>query len=155
MFVNDHQTSLFQAHYSSIWIGSCSSDFIPDMMRLTGLQIAADRIHADLYVPQRYTTTFISNVEKNKTISVLASSVHSFEAYQLKGQYLGSRPCNAEEEQLQQAYVRGFAQTLQQLGLRNGLNFRKYYQDPSLAIRMKIEALFEQTPKSGTGNKLQ
>ena len=154
MIISDHQINLLQASYTSIWLGSCSSDYIPDMVRLSGARVAEDKLHLNLYVPQLYTHTFFKNVQENAKISFLCSSTLSFEAYQIKGLYLDWRPCTSEEVDYQQQYLNGFAKNLEDFGLRSGFNFVNYYKEPGIAIRMRSEEMYEQTPKSGTGNKI-
>lgn len=154
LLLNDQQMSLMQAPYSSIWMGSCSLERTPDIARLTGVLIADDRVHLDLFIPQKYANTFFNNIQNNLNISFLCASTQSFEAYQIKGIFINWRHCNAEEQRYQQNYVQGFANNLIGIGVRSVVNFVNYYQEPSIAIRMRSEAIYEQTPKAGTGNKI-
>ncbi|WP_224995796.1 hypothetical protein [Cesiribacter sp. SM1] len=125
-----------------------------DILRLSGIVVAEDRLHLDLLVPEQYARTFFKNVAENRKISVLCASVFSYEAYQVKGIYLGFRPSTPEEAEYQKNYFYGFSRSMLDIGVKSGLFFADYYQEPSLAIRMKSEEVYDQTPKVGTGNKI-
>lgn len=154
MLLNDHQIRLLQAHITSIWLGSCVPEQSTDIMRLTGARLAEDKLHLDLFVPVQFTETFFNNLQENQKISFLCSSTRTFEAYQVKGIYLGHRACTQEEIRYQQAYMEGFTQNLVAIGVKAGLAFANYYQEPTIAIRMRSEEIYEQTPKAGTGKKV-
>lgn len=152
--LKDNQISILHADSASIWAGNCSAGHTPDIIRLSGALVAEDRLHIDLLVPQRYTETFFKNIRENPKISLMYSSILTFEAYQVKGVYLNHRPCTPEEIGYQHTYLAGFGRNVLTLGVRAGLCFSRYYTEPSIAIRMKAEEVYEQTPKAGTGNKI-
>lgn len=154
MLLNEYQISLLQAPITSIWMSSCTPGEYTDIVRLSGLRIAEDKLHIDLYVPQHYSDTFLRNIQVNQKISLLGSSTHTFEAYQVKGVYVSHRACTQEEIQYQKKYMEGFAQNLVLLGIKAGLVFANYYKDPCIAIRMKSGEIYEQTPKPGAGKKI-
>ncbi|WP_224995794.1 hypothetical protein [Cesiribacter sp. SM1] len=154
MLLTDHQTDLLQAHYTSTYVGYSGANSLTDIIKLSGVLVNEDRVHIDLFVPELYTQTFVKNIQENVKLSCLFTSVYTLETYQIKGTYLGTRPCTAAEINLQKAYVEGFGQHRVNLGMKNGLAFVKYYREPGIAIRMRAEEIYEQTPKTGTGKKI-
>lgn len=154
MELTDHQINILQHPFTSIWFGSCAMGQSTDIVRLTGARIAEDKLHLDLFVPEYYAGTFFKNVQENKKVSFMCSYTHTFEAFQIKGVYVSHRACTQEEVGYQLAYMQGFAQNLLFLGIKAGLSFEKYYRNPSMVIRMKGEEIYEQTPKTGAGNKI-
>ena len=154
MELTDHQIGLIHASFSSTYLGSSSSNRLTDIIKLSGAKVADDKSHIDLFTSQQYTKAFFKNVHENPRVSFLLTSIYTLEAYQLKGIYIGHRLCTAEEIKYQMAYVEGFARHRVNIGMKNGFAFTTYYRDPSIAIRVKAEEIYEQTPKTGTGKRI-
>ena len=154
MVLQDHHKDLLEAHFTSTYAGSSSAALLTDIVKLTGARVDADKEHLDLYAPLRFLQTFLRNVAQNTRICCVFTSVYTLETYQIKGTYLAHRAATEEENRYQQAYVAGFGRHRVALGMRNGLNFLHYYSEPCVAIRMKADEVYEQTPKKGTGKKI-
>ncbi len=155
MLLKEPQLKLFHAHDTSMWASSCSLDFKTEVARLSGALPALDGIHLNLFIPEQYAHTLLSNLAENNKLSFLFASTSTYESYQVKGTFLGYRSCTTEEMSYQKNYIEGFAQCMRGLGIKAGPRFAPYYREPSIAIRMKGEAIFEQTPKTGTGTKIR
>ncbi|PRY05029.1 hypothetical protein CLV24_13146 [Pontibacter ummariensis] len=154
MLLDDHKIALLQAPYTSIWAGSCAADDQAEVIRLSGATVQDDRQHINLFVPERYTRAFISNVGANPHISFLFASIQTFESYQVKGLFISQRPCTSEEVTYQRNYMHGFAQSMHAIRIKTASLFEQYLQEPCLCIEMRGEEMYEQTPKVGTGNKI-
>ena len=154
MLLDNSKIALLQAPYTSIWAGSCATTNEAEVMRLSGAMVQEDRQHINLFIPNRYTQTFLSNVAANPAISFLFASIQTFESYQVKGIFIRQRTCTPEEVAYQKCYMKGFAKSMHDIRIKTASLFEQYLQEPCLCIEMKGEAIFEQTPKPGTGNKI-
>jgi hypothetical protein len=152
--LSDHLISLIEASSSSLCAASCTPDLDTEIIRLTGARVAADRLHIDLYCPERFTSIFLSHVSRQPNISIVISSVPTFETYQIKGSHISTRQSTVEEGEIQRHYIKGFGLALMHVGLRNGYRIETYCQEPGVVIRLKAEEIYEQTPRKGTGNRI-
>ena len=154
MLLDDSKIALLQAPYTSIWAGSCSETNEAEVIRLSGAMVQEDRQHINLFVPKRYTQSFLSNVAANPAISFLFASIQTFESYQVKGVFISQRACTPEEVAYQKRYMQGFAQSMHEIRIKTAALFKEYLQEPCLCLQMRGEDIYEQTPKRGTGNKI-
>lgn len=154
MLLTDHLVSVCQSPLSSLWSGSYSPDHKIEIIRLSGALVAEDRLHVDLFVPSRYASLYLRNVAVHPRVSLMFSHTHTFEAFQVKGDFLSWRPCTPEEVSYQRSYMQGFAENLVSIGLPNGMKIYAYFEEPAIAMRLQAREVYEQTPKSGTGNRI-
>lgn len=154
MLLSNHHISILHDHSSSIWSASCSPDFRTEIIRLTGIRVKEDKLHLDLFVPEKYSRLYLKNVADNPKICLSFASIYTYEAYQIKGLYQGFRPCSAEEHDYQAAYMKGFVNSLLSIGLSNGLNMYEYLSPPCLRLSILPQEIYEQTPKKGAGTKI-
>jgi hypothetical protein len=54
----------------------------------------------------------------------------------------------------QRAYVDRFAENLVRQQLPREQIIAAYFQQPSFAVRLRVEELYEQTPRKGTGERI-
>jgi hypothetical protein len=113
-----------------------------------------DKMHLDLFVPEKYSRLYLKNVQDNPKICLSFASIFTYEAYQIKGIYQGLRPCTAEENEYQAEYMNGFVHNLLNSGLSYGLNMYGYLSPPCFSLSMLAQEIYEQTPKKGTGTKI-
>lgn len=154
VFLTESQLSILQAASTSTWLSNSSRQYGSDIMRLTGGRLADDKSHLHLFVPEKYTTCFFKNLEEDKKVSYLFACVYTFTAFQIKGIYVQHRHCTNEENLYQKSYVEGFAKTMASIGIKSGESFKHYWEQPALCFIIEPLEIYEQTPKSGTGNKI-
>lgn len=154
MLLTEHQISLLQAPFTSIWLGCGTSDKKADIIRLSGMLVAEDKIHLDVFVPQRFTPAFLMHIQENPKVTFLGSSILTFETLQIKGTYLNHRTSSPAEVSYQKEYLQGFSQAVTSVGVKAGNGFNHYLSEPCMTIRMKAEEIYNQTPKAGAGNKI-
>ena len=81
-------------------------------------------------------------------------NANTFESYQVKGKYLENRSLNAEEENIKHRFMWGIKEVLSDMGFDYEGRFSQYADLEGWAVKMKVEEIYEQTPKPGTGKKL-
>jgi len=155
VILNDPLITLIQAPYSAIWASNANEQQLSDLVRLSGVRVDTQQQQLILFVSLKFGETFLKNIHISKRVSFLCASVKTLESYQLKGIYLSNHPCTPEEMDYQKNYVDGFCKAVEHMGISSRKKFFDcFFQQPSVAVRMQVEEIFEQTPKPGTGQKL-
>ncbi len=137
-----------------MWISNCSMERTPDMARLLGARVEPDGEHLTIYVPVPYAKDFILNLSPVGKLAFLFAVIYDNTSFQLKGTYVSHWSCTDDEIDFQRNYVQAFCRELTKQGFNNPkVPFKVYFQQPSIAVRMKVEEIYEQTPKEGTGEQ--
>lgn len=154
MLLNDRLIQLVQDPAASLWASNCNSQLMPELVRILGCQVEADKEHITFYLPLKFGQELMENFNFTNKLSFLLAIVLTNESYQMKGSYCWHRPCTAAEVQFQEKYTRTFCEALKVQGYAPDKTFQIYYHQPSVAVRMQVKEIFEQTPKIGTGGKI-
>jgi hypothetical protein len=139
----------------AFWAASIDKNNVPDIVRSLGLAPLEDYDNITFYIPERYSETFINNLYVNAPISFLCCALFDYESYQYKGVFKSMRSCTGAEVQSQQKYLDDFTDLIVQLGYSKEGFYNSYYHQPSLAITFRVQEIFEQTPRRGTGSLLE
>ena len=94
-----------------------------------------------------------ADLEVNPRIAVTFSRLPDLRSIQLKGVVRAVRPTTAHDHAIQARYVEALAEQLALAGLPRSL-LRRVVTQPSLAIELEAQELFEQTPGAGAGRVL-
>ena len=154
MILSERFIQLVSDPSAAIWISNCNNKLEPDLVRLLGAKVEADNEHLLLFVPVKYGKHVIENFSVTNKLTFLLAIILTNESYQLKGEYLSHRPCTEEEVTYQEAYFAGLCDALDNQALSGDKAFDAYYSQPSIAVRMVVRVVYEQTPKVGTGEKV-
>jgi hypothetical protein len=154
MIVSDRFAELVHHPVSAIWAGNCNQERVPDMVRLLGVQVEPDKEHILFFIPLRYGQPVIDNFAVTPALTFLMAFPDTNASYQLKGLYCSHRPSTSAEIDFQEACIRRFCDNMKREGIPGEKAYRTYFQQPAVTVRMYIQEVYEQTPKSGTGQKL-
>jgi hypothetical protein len=154
MILSDRFIQLVGNPVAAIWASNCNEQLEPELVRLLGAQAEADKEHLLLYVPLKFGKNLIHNFAATDKLTFLLASLLTFESYQLKGSYLSHRACTPAEVKYQKAYFQGLGVAMERLGLPKEKALDAYYHQPSVAVRLQVMEVYEQTPKAGTGEKV-
>ena len=94
-------------------------------------------------------------MESNPNITFNGISAYTFESFQMKGKYISHNELNDEDLQLKVKYLKGMRELIDEM--KFGIDVKsldKYCLSGAMALTMKVEAIYEQTPKPGTGEKV-
>lgn len=134
-------------------LGTRDADLTPEYSRVVGAQVVDDE-HVRFFISGKTGTRAIENIKDNKMMAVTLVNALNGEAYQLKGKCVKYAEANNEEHTMVENYLKEFNEIAVKIGLIDGLTFNWPHR-PCWAIEMKVEEAFEQTPKIGTGCKLE
>jgi hypothetical protein len=143
-----------QAEFAAIWVSNADADGQPDLVRLTGVRMEPDRQHLTLFLPLRTGQGILHNLAGTHQLSFLFALLHTNASYQLKGTYVSHWPCTDEEVAFQRDFLHRMGPVLEKQGLSPEQVFRAYFHQPSAALRMRVEEIYEQTPRQGTGQRI-
>jgi len=135
------------------WVGSADKNNIPDTVRSLGI-VVEDEYTLLFFVAERASKRFLHNFTENKQITLATSHPYTFEGYQYKGEVLEIRPSTAAEVKLQEAYMDVFSDGMAAFGLEKQGVTDMYLSQPTIAIRMTVNKIFDQTPKPNTGGEV-
>ncbi len=153
--LNDALIRILEGTESSLWLCNRDAQRVPDVVRLMGVRVEPDRRHVVGYVSRADGEALIDNLHVTPQLTLLTALVHTYESYQFKGVYTGQWACSAEEVAYQRAYVEGFARASIPYSLSSEKITQAFFRQPALAVRMRIEEIYEQTPRKGTGERIQ
>jgi hypothetical protein len=154
MLLNTRFIQLIENPVAALWVCNCNELLEPELARLLGCQVGSDKEFLTFYLPTLLGKKVIQNFSSTDKLSFLLAHVQTNESYQLKGTYCWHRPCTVEEVSFQDAYMRGFSTAIEAQGFSRSVVYKAYFNQPSVAVHMQVQEVYEQTPKIGTGKKV-
>jgi hypothetical protein len=138
----------------AIWASNADQQLKPNLVRLQGVKVEPDRKHITFYFPLRYGQSLLDNFKHTEKLAFLFADIETNESYQIKGKYLSQRDPDEAEIDLQKKYIENFSNALEKQGVPKDHLMGALYAQPSLAVTMQVQEIYEQTPRIGTGNKI-
>lgn len=137
-------------------VGTRDGRLRPAHTFVTGAIVSQDRETLTCFVLQSRAEKIMANLENNGQIALTVAHP-SHECYQLKGQYVSSRPVEAKDVAIQEIYRTKLLACMSQYGYPEQfakplvLGFR---YKPAVGITFRIEEIFLQTPGPEAGKKI-
>ena len=139
----------------ALWAANCDIQRVPDLVRPTGVVKGDSDDELTIYVPRKNADKFLRNFKENDQLALFTSRITTFESYQFKGRYTGQRPANDEEVESQKRLIEALGSFFMQIfGFPGEWIKNAYYSVPIVALSFRVEQIFEQTPKKGTGAQI-
>jgi hypothetical protein len=138
----------------SVLAGSASRRLVPTVMRAIAVRVEGDRRHVRLFVADATSARTLADLRENPRIAITVSKVTTYRTVQMKGEVLS---ITAEAEPGAAEYVdrarAAFAEDLERIGMP-GRHTRRLALLPFHEVRVRVDALFVQTPGPGAGKPL-
>lgn len=152
--VIDPELATFVESGLSILVGSANRRLVPTAMRAVAARVEPDREHLVVYIADATGQRTLADIRENPRLAVTFEKPTTHRGVQIKGAVVDVRPGpeKAPEHVLRQR--EGFAGELEAVGLSKRLT-RRLALEPFHEIRVRIEALFVQTPGPGAGRRLE
>lgn len=136
----------------AFWVALVGENNICELSRTSGFQIDVQNQTITTFIPQSMFTMLEPTLKPNAKLSLLMASIRDFESYQVKGNYLNYSESSTEQVNFYLDNVMKTKEEITALGL-DGAGIMGYLlKTPSIAVTMKCEEIYEQTPKPGTGH---
>lgn len=137
----------------AIHIGTRDADLEPDGSRVTAIKAEEDGRHVIVYVPKAAEARVLPNLEANGQGAVVLVRVHDERSCQIKGIFAGARTAGEAERAFVTDQWDRFIQNIEQIGLPRAVTGH-WKMWPCLAVRLRVTALFDQTPGPQAGATL-
>jgi hypothetical protein len=125
----------------------------PNGTRVTAAVVDADLTHVVAYVPAAAAPLVLQDLESNGQAALVFARPPDERACQLKGVFAGAHQASDHERALVQAQWDRWLDRLASIGLPRRA-FEHYATWPSVAIRVRVNAIFSQTPGPGAGARV-
>jgi hypothetical protein len=152
--LNERLVECIEGQSSSIWLSNNNAMLQTSIVRVMGAKVEENKQHIIMYVPTVLGAELLQNLSFTSKLTFLTAAIFTYESYQIKGSYVSQQACTEKDIDFQRQYIHGFTDALACQGLSKEKGFKAYYQQPSIALRLRAEEVYEQTPKQGTGQKL-
>ena len=134
----------------SILVGTRDAFLVPSCARGVGVRVEPGGDEVTLFVPVATGAATIANLENNGRLAVTFSRPVDHRSVQLKGRAVEIREAAADERGAVESYRLAYAATLGYIGLPPQLMAR-VRNWPCHALRLRVEALYQQTPGPDAG----
>jgi len=136
------------------WAASVNHKLESKLSRVAGFAVSEDQEHLTFFLPKKLFAQMGPTLKPGVKMSLLMASVIDFESYQIKGRYIKHELCTPENIAFYKQKVLNIMEVLDGMGLNGKGVFSFLLDQPSIAVTMYCEEMYEQTPKPGTGKKL-
>ena len=134
----------------SVHIGTRSARLEPNGARGVAVKVGKDGRSITVYVSKKAADSILPDLEANAMVALGFGRPSDDRACQLKGTMVSVRPARADERSLVERQWDGFLNELGIIGIQREATFG-WSTWPAIAIRCRVDALFNQTPGPGTG----
>lgn len=125
----------------------------PNGARAIAVEVEGDGEHLVVYVARVAAARLLSDLEANGQVAVGFGRPIDDRACQVKGMFVGIRDAAETERAKVLAQWDGFLASLEKIGIPRAAT-RTWVTWPAVAIRLRANALFNQTPGPGAGARL-
>jgi len=140
-------------YYSAVWLSCCNNDNRPLIARLSSINII-DSETICCCIPAKFAAELLPALVKNQPVAVLAACTKTFDSYQVKGFIESVHQLPQEETAEQKNMLELFSTALIKQGFSAPNFFKAYVDDEFVAVVIKVDDVFDQTPRQGTGFKI-
>lgn len=137
----------------SLIIGTCDKDLVPECARAVALEVAPDRKHVSVYLPEVVCGRTFENLRANGSIAIGISHPPDHRSLQLKGSLRKIELATSAQLSFVQKYLHELSLSLDLVGLPANIVERLNYE-PCMRADVAVEAIFLQTPGPDAGRAL-
>jgi hypothetical protein len=149
----DPQLARFLQEGLGIHLGTRNEQLEPNGARALAIRVEADGTHVILYVSKVAVARLMPDLQSNGQAAITFARPVDERACQVKGTFVSSRAAKPAERPFVMQQWEGFLQNLERIGIpRKGTE--NWVTWPAVAIRLRVTALFDQTPGAKAGAPL-
>ena len=152
-FMIDRALAGFLEEGLSLHIGARDARLQPSGARAAAVVVEPDGSHVVVYVPDLGASRILPDLESNGQAAISAARPTDDRACQVKGTVTGIRKAAPDERRMIAAQWQGFMRQLELIGIPPDLALG-WATWPAIAIRIRVTAVFEQTPGPLAGTPL-
>jgi hypothetical protein len=149
----DRELASFLEEGIAIQLGTRSDRLEPNGVRVVAVSVDGDGTHVVAYVPEVSGPQVLPDLEANGQAALVFARPPDERACQVKGKFAGARTATADERAMVQAQWDRWLDRLTTIGVPRP-TFDQWVTWPCIAIRVRVNAIFNQTPGPGAGAPL-
>jgi hypothetical protein len=149
----DRELAAFLEEGLVIHLGTRNAHLEPSGARITAAIVEADGNHVTAFVPKVAAGRVLRDLEDNALAALVFVRPTDDRACQVKGVFVGSRAPSPRERIPVTAQWDRVRRSLERIGIPRVLT-DSWIIWPSVALRVRVTALFNQTPGPGAGASL-
>ncbi len=146
----DDALAAFLQHGVAINLGTRNHRYEPTAAYVGAALVDDDRQHLTIYVPTIAAGPVLDDLRANGQAAVVFARPEDDRACQVKGTFVAARPAADAEEAVVRQQVDGFRRQLEMIGMP-GESARPWVVWPAMAVRLRVTAVFDQTPGPKAG----
>lgn len=137
----------------SLHVGTRNARLEPDGARGAAVLVEPDGQHLLVFVAEIAASRLMENLRSNGQIAIGFGRPEDDRACQVKGVVVAIRPAERSERAAVERQWQGFMEQFQKIGIPPAVASGWAYW-PAVAIRVKVTAVFEQTPGPQAGTPI-
>lgn len=149
----DRQLAAFLEEGLSTHIASRNARLEPNAARVTALVVEPDGRHVVAYVPAIGAAPILADLADNGQVALVCARPPDERGCQVKGMFIEAREAGEMERAVVSEQWERFRDKLALVGLPR-VATDAWVTWPCVAIRLRVQALFDQTPGPGAGARL-
>lgn len=149
----DAPLALFLQQGLAINIGTRNARLEPNAAYAPAALVEADGTHVVIYVPTIGAAAVLADLAANGQAAVVFARPEDDRACQVKGAFVSAREATPDEQPFVLAQWHGFLKQLEMIGTP-GESTRTWIVWPCVAVRLRVTALYSQTPGPDAGAPL-
>lgn len=146
----DKQLAGFLEEGLASHLGTRNSTLEPNAARVIAVRVDEDRRHVVAYVPSVAARAVLPDLESNGQVTLVCTRPPDDKGCQVKGVFTDAREAHADERAAVLAQWERFRDSLEAIGLPRVAS-DAWVTWPAVAIRFRVNAVFDQTPGPGAG----
>jgi hypothetical protein len=149
----DQQLAAFLHDGVGVHIGTRNENLEPNGARAISVKVEEDGRHLVVLISEVAARRVLPDLESNGLAAVVCARPTDERACQVKGTFVGSRPVTDAERSYALAQWNAFLESLDVIGIPPAAS-ATWINVPEVAIRLKVTAIFEQTPGPQAGQAI-
>lgn len=137
----------------SVLVGTRDARLVPEATRAVGARVEGGRAELTVLLPAATSAAALANLRDNGRIAVCFSRAFDHRAVQVKGRAVEVRDAEASDRALVERYRAALADEWGRVGVPPRATLRLAHW-PCVAVRLRVEGIFLQTPGPGAGAPL-
>ena len=146
----DKELAAFLEEGLSIYVATRNAQLEPDGARGSAVKVDEDGTHIVVFVPVVSASTVLENVRANGQVAVVLTRPPDDRGCQAKGVFVEARDAVEDEREFVVSQWERFRDRLEMVGLPR-IATDGWVVWPAVAVRFRVNALFDQTPGPGAG----
>jgi hypothetical protein len=136
-----------------VHLGTRNGRFQPNGARAVAVRVDEDRKHLTVFMAAVAATRVLPDLHSNGLAAVVCARPTDERACQVKGTFVSVRPIEDQERDIVRQQWDAFLDNLEYIGIPR-VSAATWIDTADVAIRLKVTAIFEQTPGPEAGKSL-